>query len=184
MSGKSLMHGQGESYHGIVPTKQPNQSGEPPAEVAEGRPWTKENTPQPNPLPDTEPGKWAKWAGGCAPGRTAGWGTTPSERALRRQAFTRSEVGTVCASSASTGLCGGQRVTAVPTATDSVDRCELMPKPQGFTLRQPASTHLTSHLQSSFQPRKSSVAPNMPLKPSQSYKLTPCVFNYIPGLIS
>jgi len=49
MSGKSLMHGQGESYHGIVPTKQPNQSGEPRAEVAEGRPWTKENTPQPNP---------------------------------------------------------------------------------------------------------------------------------------
>ena len=50
MSGKSLMHGQGESYHGVVPTKQPNKSGEPPAEVAEGRPWTKENTPQSNPL--------------------------------------------------------------------------------------------------------------------------------------
>ena len=49
MSGKSLMHGHGESYHGVVPTKQPNQGGEPPAEVAEGRPWTKENTPQPNP---------------------------------------------------------------------------------------------------------------------------------------
>jgi len=48
MSDKSLMHGQGESYHGIVPTKQPNQGGEPPAEAAEGRPWTKENTPQPN----------------------------------------------------------------------------------------------------------------------------------------
>ena len=49
MSGKSLMHGDGESYHGVVPTKQPNQSGEPPAEVAEGRPWTKENAPQSNP---------------------------------------------------------------------------------------------------------------------------------------
>jgi RNA-directed DNA polymerase len=49
MSGKSLVHGQGESYHGIVPTKQPNKSGEPLAEVAEGRPWTKENTPQSNP---------------------------------------------------------------------------------------------------------------------------------------
>jgi hypothetical protein len=46
MSGKSLMHGQGESYSGIVPTKQPNQGGEPPAEVVEGRPLTKENTPQ------------------------------------------------------------------------------------------------------------------------------------------
>jgi len=49
MSGKSLMYGQGESYHGVVPTKQPNKGGEPPAEVAEGRPWTKENTPQSNP---------------------------------------------------------------------------------------------------------------------------------------
>ena len=49
MSGKSLMNGRGESYHGVVPTKQPNKSGEPPAEVAEGRPWTKENTPQSNP---------------------------------------------------------------------------------------------------------------------------------------
>ena len=49
MSGKSLMHGPGESYHGRVPTKQPNQGGEPSAEVAEGRPWTKENTPQSNP---------------------------------------------------------------------------------------------------------------------------------------
>ena len=38
MSGKSLMHGQGESYHGIVPTKQPNKSGEPRAEAVEGRP--------------------------------------------------------------------------------------------------------------------------------------------------
>ena len=49
MSGKSFMYGRGESYHGVVPTKQPNQGGEPPAEVAEGRPWTKENTIQPNP---------------------------------------------------------------------------------------------------------------------------------------
>jgi hypothetical protein len=49
MSGKSLMHGHGESYSGIVPTKQPNRGGEPPAEVAEGRPLTKENTPQSNP---------------------------------------------------------------------------------------------------------------------------------------
>ena len=34
--------------------------------------------------------------------------------------ITPSEVRTVCANSASTGLCGGQRVTAVPTATDFV----------------------------------------------------------------
>ena len=49
MSDKALMHGGGESYSGIVPTKQPNKSGRPPAEVAEGRPPTKENTQEPNP---------------------------------------------------------------------------------------------------------------------------------------
>ena len=119
ISGKSLMHGRGESYHGVVPTKQPNQSGEPPAEVAEGRPLTKENTLQPNPCrtPRREIGRSGlAWVCQAA---SKGGGATPPERALRRQAFTRSEVGTVCASSASTGLCGGQRVTAVPTATDA-----------------------------------------------------------------
>jgi RNA-directed DNA polymerase len=49
MSDKALMHGGGESYCGVVPTKQPNQSGTPPAEVAEGRPRTKENTQETNP---------------------------------------------------------------------------------------------------------------------------------------
>ena len=49
MSGKSLMHGPGESYSGIVPTKRPNQGGRPLAEAAEERPLTKENTPWPNP---------------------------------------------------------------------------------------------------------------------------------------
>src|ERR1700675_3003496 len=48
MSHKSSMHGGGESYSGVVPTKQPNKSGQPPAEVVEGRPLTKENTPEPN----------------------------------------------------------------------------------------------------------------------------------------
>jgi hypothetical protein len=42
------MHGGGESYSGVVPTKQPNKSGQPPAEDVEGRPLTKENTPEPN----------------------------------------------------------------------------------------------------------------------------------------
>ena len=49
MSDKALMHGSGESYCGIVPTKQPNQGGVPPAEVAEGRPQTKENTQESHP---------------------------------------------------------------------------------------------------------------------------------------
>ena len=42
MSGKSLMHGGGESYCGIVSTKQSNKSGGPPAEAVEKRPQTKE----------------------------------------------------------------------------------------------------------------------------------------------
>ena len=49
MSGKSFMNDDGESYSGIVPTKQPNKGDRSPAEVVEGRPQTKENTQQPNP---------------------------------------------------------------------------------------------------------------------------------------
>ena len=48
MSHKSSMHEGGESYSGTGLTKQPNKSGIPPAEVVEGRPLTKENTPEPN----------------------------------------------------------------------------------------------------------------------------------------
>lgn len=48
MSDKSLTHGGGESYRGVVPTKQPNKSERSPAEVVEGRPLTKENTQEPN----------------------------------------------------------------------------------------------------------------------------------------
>ncbi len=46
MSGKSLMHGGGESYSGVVPAKQPNKGGGPSAEVVEERPLAKENTDQ------------------------------------------------------------------------------------------------------------------------------------------
>src|SRR5277367_5201243 len=45
---KSFVHGGGESYSGVVPTKQPNQGEGSLAEVVEGRPLTKENTQQPN----------------------------------------------------------------------------------------------------------------------------------------
>ena len=48
MSYKAHMHGGGESYSGVVPAKQPNKSGRPPAEVVEGRPLTKENMDQLN----------------------------------------------------------------------------------------------------------------------------------------
>jgi RNA-directed DNA polymerase len=48
MSHKTHMHGGEESYSGVIPTKQPNKSGRPPAEAVEGRPLTKENMDQPN----------------------------------------------------------------------------------------------------------------------------------------
>jgi hypothetical protein len=57
MSHKSSTYGGGESYSGIAPAKQPNKSGQPLAEAVEGRPLTKENTPEPN--SHTVPGKRA-----------------------------------------------------------------------------------------------------------------------------
>jgi len=59
MSHKSSMHGGGESYSSIVPARQPNKSGQPPAEVAEGRLLTEENTQESNPFrtPSRESGK-------------------------------------------------------------------------------------------------------------------------------
>ena len=55
MSGKSLMHGDGESYSGVVPMKQPNKGGQPSAEAAEGRRQRKENDAQSN-TPPTQRG--------------------------------------------------------------------------------------------------------------------------------
>ncbi len=66
MSGKSFMNGGGESYCGVVPTKQPNKSEKSPAEDVEGRPQAKENTQEAKLVPDTEPGKRANRAGACA----------------------------------------------------------------------------------------------------------------------
>jgi RNA-directed DNA polymerase len=43
------MNALGESHSGIVPAKQPNKGEGTPAEVAEGRPLTKENTRGPTP---------------------------------------------------------------------------------------------------------------------------------------
>ena len=42
MSYKSYTHGGRESYSGVVPAKQPNKGGRPPAEAVEGRTLTKE----------------------------------------------------------------------------------------------------------------------------------------------
>src|ERR1700674_374348 len=102
MSGKSTMYGGGESYSGVVPTKQPNKGGRPSAEVVEGRPLTKENAEQPTPC--------------RTPSRESG----PSGLDHVRQVFSwrgnTSEVRTVCVSSASTDPCGGCRATGIPTA--------------------------------------------------------------------
>ena len=48
MSYKAHMNGGGKSYSGVIPAKQLNKSGRPPAEVVEGRPQTEENMDQPN----------------------------------------------------------------------------------------------------------------------------------------
>ena len=107
MSGKSFMNGGGESYCGVVPTKQPNKSEKSPAEDVEGRPQAKENTQEPNsyrtPSRESEPTGLARVreAATCA--------LTPN--------IPISEARTVCVRSARTGLCGGRSVMAVPTAT-------------------------------------------------------------------
>ena len=48
MSYKTQMYGSGESYRGIIPSRQPNEGLGGPQEVAEGRPWSKENEGQSN----------------------------------------------------------------------------------------------------------------------------------------
>ena len=49
MSSKTHMHGNGESYRGIVPAKWSNEGSGGPKEIVEGRPLTKENAEEPNP---------------------------------------------------------------------------------------------------------------------------------------
>ena len=48
MSYKTQMNGDGESYSGVVPPKQPNEGLGRPKEAVEGRPLTKENMEEPN----------------------------------------------------------------------------------------------------------------------------------------
>jgi hypothetical protein len=102
---KSGMYVVEESSSCIVPAKCPNKSVRPLAEDAEGRQLAKENT-----LQQPRTGLSARvdeyvCCGVCG------------HNACRLCARHESKVGTVCGSAASTGLCGGRRVTAVPTAT-------------------------------------------------------------------
>src|SRR5438270_2951003 len=105
MSHKSTVHGGGESSDRIVPAKSANKGRGLSAEQVEGRRSAK-GIPRHGPMLDTVPENTGAlqcrredvqpdlWLGALI-----------------------SKVGTVCVRSASTGLCGGQWVTAVPTAT-------------------------------------------------------------------
>jgi hypothetical protein len=113
----SDMHVAGESDSSIVPEKPANKGGvPPPAELAEGRELTKENTGQS--LLDRTQGRNADGtpfvprSRGLLGVREAARKDL-SERAVCRSA---SEVRAVCGSSARTDLCGGWPARAVPTA--------------------------------------------------------------------
>ena len=73
MSYKTHMDGGGESYSGVVPTKQPNKGGRPLAEVVEERPLTKENTDRLNPYRTPRRTLRATRAGSCAGSRGMGF---------------------------------------------------------------------------------------------------------------
>ena len=112
---KSDMHDAGESHSSIVPEKPANKGGVAlPAELAEGRELTKENTGQ-SLLDRTQ--------------RRNSDGTpfVPRSRGLlgvrvaaqqRAVCTSTSTVRTVCGSSARTDLCGGRSVMTVPTAIE------------------------------------------------------------------
>ena len=107
MSHESLMYGSGESSDRIVPTRSANKGRGLSAEPVEGRRSAKE-TPRHGPMLDT------------VPENTGALKCRGSTCSLNGLGVSVSEVGTVCVRSASTGLCGGQRVTAVPTATPTI----------------------------------------------------------------
>jgi hypothetical protein len=115
MSDKSLVHGHGESYNGVEQGRGAAGGGCGGKTVDQGEHATAK------PVSDTKLGERAKRAGACA--RTGKeereaevkfCNATPTGASPPN--ISRSEVGTVCASNSSTGLCGRQRVTAVPTA--------------------------------------------------------------------
>jgi hypothetical protein len=104
MSHKTHMNGDGESYNSVIPTKQPNEGQGGPKEVVEGRLLTRENADQLNPCRTQ-----SRESGPNGLGRV--------REAAMNASTPESEVGTVCVSSASTGLYGGRPVMVVPTVT-------------------------------------------------------------------
>ena len=84
MSDQSFMNGGGESvrqndrrreYSGVVPMKQPNKSGRPPAEASGGKANDQGEHATTQPVPDAEPGKRDKRVGACAGSSQAGRGS-------------------------------------------------------------------------------------------------------------
>jgi hypothetical protein len=101
----------------------------------EGRPLTKKNTEEPNsnrtPSRETSPAGWT--VSGKKGKRMRGYDSIPlAPRAVCGQTF---EVGTVCVSSASGGLCGGLGVTSVPTATPDTSPVQCSPKCRNSSCR-------------------------------------------------
>src|SRR6516225_8395791 len=96
------MHASEESDHAILPMNQPNNEGQPSAEVGEGRAWTKENIVRSDTFPTQ-----------C--------GSSRVPRIARCAAIIflppLSKVRAVCGSTACTDLRGGRRGIGVPTAT-------------------------------------------------------------------
>jgi hypothetical protein len=107
------MHDAGESHSSIVPQKPANKGGVPlPAELAEGRELTKENT-------------WQSLLDRTQRRNSDGTPFVPRSRGLQgvraaaqQRAVCRStsKVRTVCGSAARTDLCGGRSAMTVPTA--------------------------------------------------------------------
>ena len=66
MSDKTHMHGDGESYSGIVPAKQPNKSGGTASGGSGGKAADQGEHGSTQPVPDAETGKLVKQVGPCA----------------------------------------------------------------------------------------------------------------------
>ena len=95
----------------IVPKKLPNKGCMLPGGGDGGKGDSRREGRREPRMPDTEPGK-------CVEGTRR---HTRTRHAIHRNAFASlPEAGAVCGSSARTDLCGGRRVTVVPTATTMV----------------------------------------------------------------
>ena len=106
LSRTAHMYASEESDHAVVPVSRPNNEGKPSAEVVEERAWRKENVVWSSTSPTLSGNTRVPWA---------------RRRAKGRGLFVSSERGAQCISSARWDLCGGCRVTGIPTAIASIN---------------------------------------------------------------